>query len=80
MTFAEYDYDMDIAAQREEAMEIGMERGISTGIAIGEERGAYEKALATARNFLALGVATQEQIALATGLSLTEIKSLEQKT
>lgn len=71
MTFAEYDYDMDIAAQREEAMEIGME--------IGEERGAYEKALATARNLLSFGMAV-EQIALATGLSLNEIKSLEQKT
>lgn len=66
MTFAEYDYDMDIAAQREEAMEIG--------IAIGEER-AHKKALDTARNLLLFGMAT-EQIALATGLSIAEIENL----
>lgn len=54
--------------------------GIQEGISIGEERGvsrgAHDKAVETARNLLALGVATPEQIAQATGLPLAEVQQM----
>ena len=56
----EYDYATDMAVLKEEAYEdglfAGLERGLATGreegISIGLERGAYEKALETARRML----------------------------
>ena len=41
MLVAEYDYDTDIAVQREESLRIGIQQGIADG--------AYQKALETAR-------------------------------
>lgn len=49
------------------------EEGRLVGIAQGEHNAKIE----TARNFLALGVVTKEQIAQATGLSLAEIEQLQ---
>lgn len=43
------------------------------------EEGARKKAKETARNLLSLGIATQEQIAQATGLSLAEVRKLARK-
>ena len=42
MLIAEYDYDLDIEVQREEAMEDGIQIGEEHGIQIGEERGRTE--------------------------------------
>ena len=42
----------------------------------GEARGAYNKAIATARNLLAMKILSLEQIAQATQLSLTEVAAL----
>ncbi|MBQ2294251.1 MAG: hypothetical protein II258_02620, partial [Spirochaetales bacterium] len=57
----------------------GEEYGRSEGIAIGEERGIslgeHKKAVETAKNLIDLGL-PQEQIALATGLSIEEIEKL----
>ena len=65
----EYDYDTDIAVQREEAYEDGLSKGlqqgisqgisqgikqgISQGISQGIKQGAYEKAVETAKSMLA---------------------------
>lgn len=46
----------------------------------GFSAGARKKAIETARNLLALGLGTLEQIARATGLSLAEIQRLEYNT
>ncbi|QTQ14769.1 Rpn family recombination-promoting nuclease/putative transposase [Treponema parvum] len=67
MLLSEYDYDTDIAVQREEAGKIAF--------AEGEERGAHQKALETAKNLLGLGLSI-ENIAQATGLSKEEVESL----
>ena len=83
MLLAEYDYDTDIAVQRKEAFNDGILQGRNEGIAIGEERGRNEgislgehkKAVETAKNLINLGL-PQEQIALATGLSIEEIEKL----
>ena len=45
MLIAEYDYDTDIAVQREEAGKIAFAQGISQGIS----QGSRQKALETAR-------------------------------
>ena len=64
---AEYDYATDIAVQKEEAYEDGLFAGL--------EQGAYQKALETARSFLAMGL-TLEQVSQGTGLSLEVIQQL----
>ena len=72
MLMTEYDYDTDIAVQREEAYEDGLTKGLQQGIS----QGAYEKAVETAKNFLSMGLSI-EQISRGTGLSLETIKQLE---
>ena len=62
MLIAEYDYDVDIAVQREEEREIALKEGIAQG----EAKGAYQKALETAKNLLGLGLSVAN-IAHATG-------------
>lgn len=44
MLIAEYDYDLDIEVQREEAFEDGMQKGLEKGLEKGIERG-IEKGL-----------------------------------
>ena len=67
MLVAEYDYDTDIAVQREESLRIGIQKGFSDG--------AYQKALETAKNLLEMGFAI-EAIVRATGLSREEVESI----
>ena len=63
MLLAEYDYDTDIAVQRKEAFEDGISLG------------AQQKAVETAKKFLAMGLSV-EQVATGTGLSPEEIEKL----
>ncbi len=71
MLLAEYDYDTDIAVQRKEAFD--------DGIAIGEERGiskgAYQKAVETAKTLLSFGDSI-EKVSKVTGLAIEEIEKL----
>ena len=88
MLMTEYDYDTDIAVQREEAYEDGLSKGlqqgisqgikqgITQGISQGIKRGAYEKAVETAKNLFHLELSV-EQIATVTGLSLEVIQTLK---
>ena len=73
MLMAEYDYDTDIAVQREESYEDGLSKGISQGI----KQGVYQEKLETAKNFLLMGLSI-EQISRGTGLSLETIKQLSE--
>ena len=75
MLLTEYDYDTDIAVQRQEAYEDGMEQGISQGIAQGITQGSQQKAIETAKNMLKDNLDIQT-ILKYTGLSIEEIKSL----
>ena len=63
----EYDYATDMAVLKEESYE--------DGLFVGLERGAYEKALETAKSFLSMGL-EPEQVAQGTGLSLEVILQL----
>ena len=80
MLMTEYDYDTDIAVQREEAYEDGLskgiQQGISQGISQGIKQGMYQEKLETAKNLFHLGLSI-EQISTVTGLSGETIKQLE---
>ena len=67
MLIAEYDYDVDIAVQREEEREIALQEGISEG--------SYQKALETAKNMLAMHYPL-EDICKITSLTEAEIERL----
>ena len=75
MLIAEYDYDVDIAVQREEEREIALQEGIAQGEAKGFSEGSYQKALETAKNLLGMGLSIKN-IAQATGLTEAEIEKL----
>ena len=75
MLVAEYDYDTDIAVQRSEERRIAFAEGIEQGIQHGFSKGAYQKALETAKNLIDIGLSA-ENIAKATGLSREEIEKL----
>ena len=80
MLMTEYDYDTDIAVQREEAYEDGLskgiQQGISQGISQGIKQGMYQEKLETAKNLFHLGLSI-EQISTVTGLSGETIQQLE---
>ena len=71
MLIAEYDYDVDIAVQREEEREIALKEGEAQGFSAG----SHQKALEDARNFKRLGVSVSI-ITEATGLSKEEVEKL----
>ena len=67
MLVAEYDYDTDIAVQREETGRIAFAQGIS--------QGSYQKALETAKILKQLGDSVKK-IIQATGLSQEEVENI----
>ena len=73
MLMTEYDYDTDIAVQREEAYEEGLSKGLQQGIS----QGAYQEKLETARMLLSFGDSI-EKIATITGLSLETLQQLSE--
>ncbi|MBO5729873.1 MAG: hypothetical protein J6R67_01615 [Treponema sp.] len=74
MLMTEYDYATDIAVKQEEAYAIGRNEGILVGL----EQGAHQKALETAKSFLAEGL-PPEIVARCTGLPLETIHQLVQE-
>ena len=68
---AEYDYDTDIAVQREESLMLGIQQGKTLGLT----EGAHQKALETAKNLLHFGLSV-ENIAKATGLNKEDVETL----
>ena len=92
MLIAEYDYDTDIAVQREEAGKIAFARGISQGKSLGLAEGkslglaqgkslglaegTRQKALETARLMKQRNYPPAE-ICLMTGLSQAEVEALK---
>ena len=67
MLVAEYDYDTDIAVQREESLRIGIQQGFSDG--------SRQKALETARILKQLGDSVKK-IMQATGLTQEEVEAI----
>ena len=75
MLIAEYDYDTDIAVQREEEREMAFAEGEAKGIVQGFSDGSRHAKLETAKNLRGLGLSI-ENIAQATGLSKEEVKNI----
>lgn len=67
MLVAEYDYDTDIAVQREESLRIGIQQGFSDG--------SYQTKLETARILKQLGDSVKK-IMQATGLTQEEVENI----
>ena len=75
MLIAEYDYDVDIAVQREEEREIALKEGIAQGKQEGISEGSYQKAIETAR-LMKQANCKLDFIMQITGLPLSEIEKL----
>ena len=61
----------------EEGLSIGLTQGLERGLTQGWEEGAYERALETAKKFLAYGD-SPEKVALCTNLPLETVLELAQ--
>ena len=85
MLIAEYDYDVDIAVQREEALQEGEAKGFSLGIAQGEAKGfsegisegSYQAKLETAK-LMKQAHCKLDFITQMTGLSAEEVENLSE--
>ena len=75
MLVAEYDYDTDIAVQREESLRIGIRQGIEQGIQQGFSDGSYQTKLETAKLMKDMNYPIND-ICTISGLSVEEIKAL----
>jgi len=75
MLLSEYDYDTDLAVQREEAGRIAFAEGIERGIEQGFSDGSHQAKLETAAAFKRFGFDI-DKIAEGTGLSREEIEKL----
>ena len=75
MLIAEYDYDTDIAVQREEERETAFAEGRSEGIAQGFSDGAHHKALETAKAMKDMNYPISD-ICTISGLSVEEVEKL----
>ena len=71
MLIAEYDYDTDIAVQREESLRIGIQQGIEQGFA----DGSYQTKLETAKLMRAHNYPIAEVCEM-TGLTQEEVENL----
>lgn len=71
MLLAEYDYETDIAVQREESLMIGIQQGIEQGI----ERGSYQTKLEMAKLMKGMNYPIND-ICTISGLSIEEVKAL----
>ncbi|MBO5236482.1 MAG: hypothetical protein J6B32_05170, partial [Spirochaetaceae bacterium] len=75
MLWGEYNYDEDIAAQRQEAFDEGIQQGISQGISQGRTEGSQQKAIDTAKALLNENI-TLDIITRTTGLPKETIEQL----
>ena len=77
MLIAEYDYDVDIAVQREEEREIALKEGIAQGEAKGLSEGSYLAKLETAK-LMKQAHCKLDFITQMTGLSAEEVENLSE--
>ena len=75
MLIAEYDYDVDIAVQREEEREIALKEGIAQGKQEGISEGSYQSKLETAK-LMKQAHCKLDFITQMTGLTEAEIEQL----
>lgn len=76
MLCAEYDYDMDMAVQKEESYEDGFTDGFSKGVEDGVSRGIADEKRTIAKNLLKQGL-NEKTILSSTGLTKEELEKLK---
>ena len=76
MLIADYDYEEDIAVQREEAARLALAQGLSRGLEEGIAQGANSAKLETAKAMISENLSLQ-MIARCTGLTLETLENLE---
>ena len=74
MLLTEYDYDTDIAVQRKEAFDDGIQQGISQGLSQGE----FQAKIETAKNMLNKNISI-DVVGECTGLPLETIEQLKKE-
>ena len=77
MLITEYDYDVDIAVQREEEREIALQEGITQGKLEGFSDGSYQAKLETAK-LMKQAHCKLDFITRMTGLSAEEVENLSE--
>ncbi len=77
MLIAEYDYDVDIAVQREEEREIALKEGEAKGFSEGISEGSYQAKLETAK-LMKQAHCKFDFITQMTGLSAEEVENLSE--
>ncbi|MBC6720093.1 Rpn family recombination-promoting nuclease/putative transposase [Treponema sp. Marseille-Q4130] len=75
MLIAEYDYDVDIAVQKEEALQEGEAKGFSLGVTQGISEGSYQAKLETAK-LMRMHNYPIAEICTMTGLTQAEVEAL----
>ena len=75
MLWGEYNYDEDIAAQRQEAFDDGLSKGVSQGIQQGISQGIQQTRIDTAKALLSEDISI-DVITRTTGLSTETIEQL----
>ena len=70
---AETDYNNELMLAAKKAREQGMQQGLEQGIERGEERMAF----AIARRMLSNGKYSQEEVSVATGLAVEDVRTLQ---
>ena len=75
MLTAEYNYEKDMAVQRQEAIQKGIQQGIQQGVQQGVRQGATQKEMEIAQKMVDRGY-TVAEIARLTDLTAKEIASL----
>ena len=75
MLWGEYNYDEDIAAQRQEAFDEGISQGIQQGISQGISQGCQQAKIETAKNMFSNNISLNI-IAECTGLSTDTVEQL----
>ncbi|MBQ3824969.1 MAG: hypothetical protein II811_02410, partial [Spirochaetaceae bacterium] len=72
----EYDYDTDIAVQREEAMRYGLQQGMQRGLQQGLQKGMQQAYIQTAKSMLNAGLSAY-LVAKYVNMPLSEISRLQ---
>jgi len=68
----EYDYDTDIAVQREEAMRFGMQQGMQQGL----QKGMQQAYIQTAKSMLSAGLSA-DFVAKCVNMPLSDVYRLQ---
>ena len=74
---AECDYNTRMSNAEKRGLEKGLQKGLQQGIQQGIQQGLQISRIETAKQLLAMGILSAEQIAQGTGLPIEKVKELQ---